>query len=368
MCFFRDENGQATTEYALLLLVSASVTLTVIWLMSLFGNILDMVFNDGVSFPPIKTEEVVRACSSDREPLSGPSVGISVSIGAPIDCEKGMSQVIRVGGTYEGDLTGKDLWVLVYPTNNQYYPQTLDACRQAPSEASNGIWNTIVHLGGPPQQYDLVAVITEADSEASQQFKDWLKDGCTTYHYPGYSVNALPDGITEVATITVSRKADDAPKHPPIDDCPIDDIRFRTPIGGLPVNETVMFEYPDHCEMALSRSITAGGRYTGSMDDKELWILVYPKNSQYFPQAVNACDQAPSDMKDDGIWLTNIYFGGPPQVYDVVAVITEVNGKASQEFKNWLKTGCDTGHFPGYLKQDLPDGITEVAAITVSTQ
>jgi hypothetical protein len=136
--------------------------------------------------------------------LGGPAVDIKATVTSPSHCAKGLDTTINIGGDYTGELTEKELWILVYPTDAKYYPQTMNACRQFSVDASAGKWNTVVNFGGPPQQYDLVAVITEADGLASREFKAWLQGGCATQHFPGYSPNYLPGGLTEMAAITVS--------------------------------------------------------------------------------------------------------------------------------------------------------------------
>jgi hypothetical protein len=144
-------------------------------------------------------------CQSTRPPLGGTPVDVEVEITSPNHCDTGLTTSMTAGGTYSGDLTGKEIWILVYPTTDKkYYPQSLDACAQIPSDASGGLWETSVNFGGPPQQYDVVAVVTEADGEASQEFKGWLQRGCETNDFPGYLRRELPGGITEVDAITVS--------------------------------------------------------------------------------------------------------------------------------------------------------------------
>jgi len=129
---------------------------------------------------------------------------MEVQITSPRHCDTGLATGIAASGTYSGDLTGKEIWILVYPTDGKYYPQTLDSCKQIPSEASGGNWRTTIGFGGPPQQYDVVAVVTDTDGEASQEFKQWLQKGCETQDFPGYLGNELPGGITEMDAITVS--------------------------------------------------------------------------------------------------------------------------------------------------------------------
>jgi hypothetical protein len=154
---------------------------------------------------PSPTPETPTAlCQSSRPPLDGPPVNVEVQITDPTHCDKGLDTTITASGTYSGDLTGKEIWVLVYPTDLKYYPQSPDACGGIPVNASGGMWNTRVNFGGPPQQYDIVAIVTDTGGEASQEFKRWLQTGCTTENFPGYSAHELPGGITEVDAVTVS--------------------------------------------------------------------------------------------------------------------------------------------------------------------
>lgn len=151
--------------------------------------------------PPLPTP----SCQSTRPLLDGPAVSVEVEITSPKHCDRGLPETITVGGAYSGDLTGREIWVLVYPTDLEYYPQTIDACKQIPSDAVDGKWNTVVNFGGPPQQYDVVVAVIATDGEASQEFKQWLQRGCETHDFPGYLRDDLPDGLTEVAAITVSK-------------------------------------------------------------------------------------------------------------------------------------------------------------------
>jgi len=155
------------------------------------------------SSPPLETPKP-PPCQSTRPSLDGPPVNVEVQITSPGHCDTGLPTTTTAGGTYSGDLTGKEIWILVYPPDLKYYPQSLGACEGLPVDASGGIWNTTVHFGGPLQQFDVVAVVTDTDGEASQEFKRWLQRGCETNDFPGYPRNKLPGGITEVDAITVS--------------------------------------------------------------------------------------------------------------------------------------------------------------------
>jgi len=143
-------------------------------------------------------------CQSARPPLGGPPTNVEIEITSPRHCDRGLATSTIVSGTYSGDLAGKEIWIMIYPTNIEYYPQSLDPCKELPSNASGGRWTTKVNFGGPPQQYDVVAFVTDANGEASQEFKKWLQNGCKTGDFPGYLSSELPGGISEMDAITVS--------------------------------------------------------------------------------------------------------------------------------------------------------------------
>lgn len=142
---------------------------------------------------------------STRPHIAGPPSGLEVTIDDPRHCEEDLAsrQPVPVRGTYSGDLAGKEVWLLVYPPDGEYYPQSPDDCRQLPARASGGQWATNAYLGpsGVPQQFDLVATVTDVGSEASREFKMWLQSGCDTGDFPGFI--ELPGGLTEMDVVTV---------------------------------------------------------------------------------------------------------------------------------------------------------------------
>lgn len=111
-------------------------------------------------------------------------------------------------GSYSGNLSGREIWILVYGPDLKYYPQSAaDPCQAVSVQVSEGYWRTNLFLGiHPPQQFDIVATVTDIGSEASLTFKQWLKTGCNTNEFPGFSIADLPQGLTEMDVITVKTK------------------------------------------------------------------------------------------------------------------------------------------------------------------
>lgn len=320
------------------------------------------------------TPGVECALVSLRPPIEGPLVNVDVAILSPRHCAIGLDTSMTVGGTYTGDLTGQEIWILIYPTSLEYFPQSPDACKELPANVSGGKWNTNVAFGGPPQQYDVVAVVTKADSEASIEFKRWLKNGCDTGDFPGYSVNELPDGLTELAAITVSTEKESTgePSSKPTlvieGECPFNDIPFRASVGGPPLDVEVNITSIPNCadNLPTASSIPLTGTYSGDLTNKELWILVYPPDLKYYPQTLDACTNVSVEYAG-GQWSTIIRLGreGVPEAFHIVAVVTDIGSPASEAFHKYLTDGCSQSWGSVNL---IPPSAIELDAIIVHTR
>ncbi len=146
--------------------------------------------------------------------------------------------------------------------------------------------------------------------------------------------------------------------------CQLDSLRI--PIVGPKVNDlTAEIEKPTHCSTQLpwGESLKVGGSYTGNLEGRELWVIVFAPDSRYYPQTLGACDQLPA-RAGDGRWYTPMSLGGQGQ-FDIIVAVARTDADASHEFKGWLRHGCETGKYPGFL--GLPDGLTELDAVTVRT-
>jgi hypothetical protein len=139
-----------------------------------------------------------------RASIGGPPLDVEVSIASILNCADNLptASSIPLTGTYSGDLTNKELWILVYPPDLKYYPQTPDACTNVSAEFAGGQWSTIIRLGraGVPEAFHIVAVVTDIGNLASEAFHKYLTDGCSQ---TWGSVNLIPPGATELDAIIV---------------------------------------------------------------------------------------------------------------------------------------------------------------------
>jgi hypothetical protein len=159
--------------------------------------------------PPTDTPAPLAAecpfSSPIRIPIQGPSVDAEVSITSMENCADNLPTATSVplAGTYSGDLTNKEIWILVYPLDLKYYPQSSDACANVSTPFANGQWSEIIRLGreGVPEAFHIVAVVTDIGGPASEAFHNYLTVGCTSGNYQPFT--SVPPGATELDSITV---------------------------------------------------------------------------------------------------------------------------------------------------------------------
>lgn len=96
----------------------------------------------------------------------------------------------------------KDIWVLLKPTDNRYYPQS---DHTNTSYKRNGEWQVITRFGGDKgEKYELI--VYEADSTASQFFSATIQNWKDMLSYPGLELDEIPEGANEVDRLTVFLK------------------------------------------------------------------------------------------------------------------------------------------------------------------
>lgn len=96
----------------------------------------------------------------------------------------------------------KDIWVLLKPSNNKYYPQS---DHTNTSYKRDGEWQVITRFGGDKgESYDII--VYETDSIASQFFSKTIQDWKDVLLYPGLEFEELPEGAKEVDRLTVNLK------------------------------------------------------------------------------------------------------------------------------------------------------------------
>ena len=157
-------------------------------------------------------------CESYRPPLSDSSHPGEFEIVKPENCADGLPHTnVQIAGTYsdisDEDKENLEVWILVYPQDLKYYPQSSDACSEwdggseyskCPADFGGGVWIVRGNLGGEGVEvFDIVVVATDIGGQASTRFKEYLREGCETGTYEGIPRSQMPTDLTEKAFVRV---------------------------------------------------------------------------------------------------------------------------------------------------------------------
>lgn len=123
-----------------------------------------------------------------------------VQITSPVEGDSVKCRILTMGVYPE--TRDKDIWVLLKPSNNKYYPQS---DHTNTSYKRNGEWQVITRFGGDKGEvYDII--VYEADSLASQFFGLTIQNWKDSLLFPGLALEELPPGAIEVDRISVALK------------------------------------------------------------------------------------------------------------------------------------------------------------------
>ncbi len=115
-----------------------------------------------------------------------------VQVISPVDGDAVKCRILTIG-VYP-DTHSKDIWVLLKPSDNKYYPQS-DHTNTSYKE--DGRWQVVTRFGGDAgESYDLF--VYEADAEASQFFSETIAKWKEADEYVGLELEELPAGATEI--------------------------------------------------------------------------------------------------------------------------------------------------------------------------
>lgn len=121
-----------------------------------------------------------------------------VQVISPIAGDSVECRILTKGVYPESD--DKDIWVLLKPSNDKYYPQS---DHTNTSYKRNGEWQVITRFGGDKGElYDII--VYETDATASQFFSATIEKWKAVEVYPGLDLNEIPSGAREVDRIVVS--------------------------------------------------------------------------------------------------------------------------------------------------------------------
>ena len=146
--------------------------------------------------------------------------------------------------------------------------------------------------------------------------------------------------------------------------CPLNSSRSLNALAND--NEATIMIPPD-CSIGWRSGVRldVSGEYSGDLEDRILWILVYIGNN-YYPQSISTSCGQPERVQsvfiDDHMWTSQIVLGTPGDEFDIVLV--SVDGSESEIFANWLDEGCNAG-FTGFAASQLPSGLIEHDAVTI---
>jgi hypothetical protein len=123
-----------------------------------------------------------------------------VQVISPLEGDSVKCRILTMG-VYP-DSHEKDIWVLLRPSDEKYYPQS---DHTNTSFKRNGEWQVITRFGGD-QGETFELIVYEADSSASLFFSSTIQSWKDSLSYPGLEIEELPAGAVEVDRIAVTLK------------------------------------------------------------------------------------------------------------------------------------------------------------------
>ena len=119
---------------------------------------------------------------------------------SPIDGDQVECRILTLGVYPEG--LDKDIWVLLKPTDNRYYPQS---DHTNVSYKRNGKWQVITRFGGDVgEKYELI--VFETDAAANEFFSSTIQGWKDQLSYPGLEPEEIPASAVEVERLNIFLK------------------------------------------------------------------------------------------------------------------------------------------------------------------
>ena len=122
----------------------------------------------------------------------------NIQVTSPVKGDAVKCRILTMGVYPESN--DKDIWVLLKPTDNRFYPQS---DHTNTSYKRNGEWQVITRFGGDKdEKYEVI--VYEADKSASNFFSTTILKWKEANDYPGLNTEDIPSGAVEVDRINVS--------------------------------------------------------------------------------------------------------------------------------------------------------------------
>ena len=156
-------------------------------LMIMFGS-----YTSDVGYVSSQMEQISRG---NKIEITGPVN--SVKVVSPVEADSVDCIILSMGVYPEGH--EKDIWVLLKPSDNKYYPQS---DHTNTSYKRDGEWQVVTRFGGDyGEKYELI--VYETDAAASEFFSTTIEDWKNQESYPGLEDADMPAGATEVDRVNV---------------------------------------------------------------------------------------------------------------------------------------------------------------------
>lgn len=121
-----------------------------------------------------------------------------VKVISPVDGDQVECRILTMG-VYP-DSMEKDIWVVLRPTDNRYYPQS---DHTNVSYRRNGKWQVITRFGGDKdEKFELI--VYKTDDAASAFFSTTIQKWKDQLSYPGLDLTDIPETAVEVDRLNLS--------------------------------------------------------------------------------------------------------------------------------------------------------------------
>ena len=158
-------------------------------------GVLMVIFGSYISDVGYVSSQMEQISRGNKIQLEGPVN--SVRVISPIEADSVDCRILSMGVYPDGH--EKDIWVLLKPSDEKYYPQS---DHTNTSYKRDGEWQVVTRFGGDKEEkYELI--VYETDTIASQFFSAIILDWKNQESYPGLEEDDLPEGATEVDRISV---------------------------------------------------------------------------------------------------------------------------------------------------------------------
>ena len=163
----------------------------------LFGivGVLMMIFGTYSSDLVNYNTQMEQVSIGTKLKIDGPVSEVQVVY--PIDQDSVDCRILTMGVYPESH--EKDIWVIIRPTDDRYYPQS---DHTNTSYKREGEWQVVTRFGGDKgEAYDLI--IYEADAAASSFFSETIAKWKEEDNYPGLQLEEMPPGALEVERLVI---------------------------------------------------------------------------------------------------------------------------------------------------------------------